>query len=574
MDRITKSLLDKFIGQNKLYINKENEAFEYFIGYITTSIHFQESFEISDVITGSGDDTGIDSLSILVNGSIITEPEELDDIAESSTYLDVDFIFTQSETSSNFDTQKIGQFCFGVKDIFQEVSKLKQNDEIKLKKSIIDKIYVNSSKFKKRKPNLFLYYATTGKWVDDKNLTARAIGEKTDIEALSLFEKVKFDFLDADKIQKLYMKVTTGVSQEIKIDKFSIFPKLENVDQSFTALLESNEFLKLLLNDDGSINQSIFYDNIRDWQELNPVNTEIAETLNSNSDQKYFHLLNNGITIVADAIRQTGNSFCLENYQIVNGCQTSYAIFNNKDKITDIITIPVKLISTTNQEIKNKIIKATNRQTPITDDMLYALSELPKKLETYFDSYPNEQKLYFERRAKQYSRDDSIDKTKIINLQNLVRAFASAFLRLPHQTTRNYKQLIKSNNKKIFSQDNVFEMYYLCSLLNYKIEMKIKSKFITLSYRPSKWHIIMCYLYLSEKTLPPFNSGKMSILCKSTIEEIFDVTKFENKINNIVEIIDKASGGNLQRDNIRTEIFTSKVLEAIENYKKHKEPHA
>jgi hypothetical protein len=488
--------------------------------------------------------------------------------------LDVDFIFTQSETSSNFDTQKIGQFCFGAKDIFQEESKLKQNNEIKLKKTIIDKIYTNSNKFKKRKPNLFLYYATTGKWVDDSNLTIRSEAERSDIESLSLFEKVKFDFIDADKIRKLYMKVNTGVSQEIKIGQFTIFPKLENVDQSFIALLDSNEFIKLLLNDDGSINQSIFYDNIRDWQELNSVNTEIADTINSNLDQQYFHLLNNGVTIVADEIRQTGNVFYLENYQIVNGCQTSYAIFNNKEKIINPITIPVKLISTTNQEIKNKIIKATNRQTPITDDMLYALSELPKKLETYFDSYSGEGKLYFERRSKQYSRDESIDKTRIINLQNLVRAFASAFLNLPHQTTRNYKNLLKSNNTKIFSTDNVFEMYYLCSLLNYKIEKKIKNKSLGTNYRPSKWHIIMCYLQFSYTKMPNFNSSEMSKLCKGIIEEIADPVKFEKKIEKIIRIIDKVSGGNLQRDNVRTEVFTRNVAERIADIKKQETTNA
>jgi hypothetical protein len=509
MDRITKSLLEKFIAQNQLNLTNESDFFEYFIGYITTSIHFQETFDLDDVVTGSGGDTGIDSISIIANGSFITEPEEIDDIANSSSYLDVEFVFTQSETSSNFDTQKIGQFCFGVKDIFQVNSSQKQNEEIKLKKAIIDKIYENSSKFKNRKPNLFLYYATTGKWVEDKNLLGRSVSEKNGIALLNLFNNVEFTFLDANEIQNLYIKVATGISQEIEIDKHSLFPSLDGVDQSFTALLNSNEFLKLLSNDDETINQSIFYDNIRDWQELNPVNQEISDTINSKTDQKYFHLLNNGITIVADEIRQTGNKFFLGNYQIVNGCQTSYVIFINKDKIVDPITIPVKLISKKDQEIKNKIIKATNRQTPISDDMLYALSELPKKLEIYFDAYPEDRKLYFERRAKQYARDDSIDKAKVINLQNLARSFSSAFLDLPHQTTRNYKLLIKTNIKKIFARDNVFDMYYLCALLNYKIEIRIKNKLLDKKYRPAKWHMIMCYTKLSCKKFPRFNSHKI-----------------------------------------------------------------
>jgi hypothetical protein len=568
MDRITKSLLDKYVSQNQIGSRSENESFEFFIGYITTSMHFQGTFDVSDIVTGSSDDTGIDSISILANGFFITEPEEIDDLVNSSSYLDIDFIFTQSETSSNFDTGKIGKFCFGVRDIFQVNSNLKQNDEIRLKKNIIDKIYENSQKFKNRKPNLFLYYATTGKWVDDRNLLARANGEKDNIIFLGIFENVNFNFLDADKIRKLFMKASTGISQNITIEKFTYFPSITNVNQSFSALLDSTEFIKLLSNEDGSINQSIFYDNIRDWQELNPVNTEMAETIGSSTDQQYFHLLNNGITIVADEIRQSGNSFYLENYQIVNGCQTSYAIFNNKDKIIKPITIHVKLISTIDQEIKNKIIKATNRQTPINDDMLYALSELPKKLEIYFDSYEEKTKLFFERRLKQYSRNDMIEKARIINLQNLVRAFASAFLDLPHQTTRNYKMLIRVHNEKIFARDNILDMYYLSALLNYKIETLIKNSVIEKKYRPAKWHMIMCYIKTSSDKLPRFNSHKMGIYCKSVVDEIWKENSFNSRLGDIINIINNAADSNFQRDNIRTDDFTKKVLDEVEKKKK------
>jgi len=122
MDRITKSLLDKFTKQNNLNDFSEDKAFEHFIGYIITSLHYQESFDSNDISTGSGNDTGIDSISIMINGSFIVEPEEVADIADSSSYLDVEFIMTQSETSSNFDSKKIGSFCYGVKDIFLEKS--------------------------------------------------------------------------------------------------------------------------------------------------------------------------------------------------------------------------------------------------------------------------------------------------------------------------------------------------------------------------------------------------------------------------------------------------------------------
>jgi hypothetical protein len=67
---------------------------------------------------------------------------------------------------------------------------------------------------------------------------------------------------------------------------------------------------------------SIFYDNVRHWQEWNAVNREIKNTLES-PNKKLLPLLNNGVTIVAKRVNPTGDKFLIEDYQIVNGCQTS-----------------------------------------------------------------------------------------------------------------------------------------------------------------------------------------------------------------------------------------------------------
>ena len=86
-------------------------------------------------------------------------------------------------------------------------------------------------------------------------------------------------------------------------------------------------------------------------------------------------LLNNGVTIVADSISKTGDIFTLEDYQIANGCQTSHVLFNNTAYLTSAIQIPVKLIVSQNSDVKNRIIKATNRQTPVKTEELTALTD-------------------------------------------------------------------------------------------------------------------------------------------------------------------------------------------------------
>lgn len=96
---------------------------------------------------------------------------------------------------------------------------------------------------------------------------------------------------------------------------------------------------------------SVFEDNVRDFQGTNnDVNNGIEKTL-KNEDSDLFSVLNNGVTIVASSISTTGDNFTIRDYQIVNGCQTSNVLFNNRkgDYINN-VNIPIKIIATDDDE--------------------------------------------------------------------------------------------------------------------------------------------------------------------------------------------------------------------------------
>ena len=76
----------------------------------------------------------------------------------------------------------------------------------------------------------------------------------------------------------------------------------------------------------------------------NSVNSEMRETLNTHERAVYFPLLNNGVTIVARRVHPTGNKFLLEDYQVVNGCQTSYVLHESRASLADDVMIPVRII--------------------------------------------------------------------------------------------------------------------------------------------------------------------------------------------------------------------------------------
>ncbi|MCF8277019.1 MAG: AIPR family protein [Flavobacteriales bacterium] len=562
MDRITKSLLEEFVKQNGLENIAEDQAFEHFTGYIVTSKHFTESFSSEDIHVGAGNDCGIDSISIIVNGCLVTEPVEIEDLADTNGYLDVTFIFNQAERSSSFETAKVGQFSFGINDFFATTSALPQNQHIKKKALIVNEIFNRSSRFKKGNPQCFIYYTTTGKWTEDANLVVRKNAVIKDLQDLSLFRKVEFEFIDAEKIQSLFRETKNAISTEISFTERITLPELAGIEQAYLGLLSSTEYLKLIQNTNEEVITSIFYDNVRHWQEWNSVNREIKETLENESAKLYFPLLNNGVTLIAKRIIPTGNKFVIEDYQIVNGCQTSFVLYESRQHLNEEILIPVRLIATDNSEIKNSIIKATNRQTEVTEEQLFALADFPKKLETYFPTFEGSKKLYYERRSRQYNSEEEVEKVRVVNMTTLVRAFASLFLGFPHRTTRNYKALLKSINTDIFHKDHKLEMYYVSAYAHYKLEYFFRSGVINSDLKPARYHLLYLFRLLTNSTTPPRpNSNEMTRYCSSLTDVLWDDAAVRAKFLEAATLIYRVANGNLHNDNIRTEPFTKLVEE-------------
>jgi len=299
----------------------------------------------------------------------------------------------------------------------------------------------------------------------------------------------------------------------------------------------------------------VFYSNPRDWQEYNDVNEEIKATLQSDAKAR-FVLMNNGITIIARDIRPTGDKFTIEDYQIVNGCQTSHVLFEQANKDDATVMVPVRLIGTQDDEVINAIIRATNRQTPVTEDQFFALQEFPKQLEAFFQSFEPSKKLYYERRSRQYERLQGIEKTRIITQPNVIKAFAAMFLDEAHRTSRNYGALKAKVGKDIFGKGHRKEPYYTASLALWRLEYLFRNSRLDAKFKPAKFHILLAARMLTKpnEPLPPMNSRDMEKYCISVMEMLWDADQAD-------ALMDKAAAGDFDRDKIRTEPFTKRVID-------------
>lgn len=559
LDRITDSLLARFTEENGLEALPEDKRFEHFAAFSMIRRHYSRAFSTDDVVVGQGGDTGIDALAIIVNNTLVTDADTLNELAEQNDYVDPTFVFVQAETSSSFTSAKIGTFGFGVTDFFSREPKLARSNDIKNLSEITDLIVGKFAPIL-RTPKCYLYYVTTGNWQDDTNLVARRDGVAGDVKSLAIFANPEVFCIGATELHRAYQVTKAPVTRTFLFDRRVEIPATEGITQSALGYLPFSEFKKLLVDDSGSeILTSIFEDNVRDWQGWKSVNTGIKNTLQSAHKSK-FVLMNNGITIITRGLTRVGDTFTITDYQIVNGCQSSNVLFAEKDNIDDSVMVPVRLIHTLDTGIKELITTATNSQTDIKPEQFASGKSFARGLEQFFTTYPDEHRLYYERRDGQYDRGTE-QKIRIIDAPTVLRSYAAIFMEVPHTATRSYRSIRDQIGDTIFAEGHKHVAYYYVSWIWFLLETYFRSKTIDAKYKSARYHILLAvHLLIDARPRVQPNSHEMERRCEAALQVLWDHAKSLETFSAALVIIDEVTGGNYERDHVRTETITNAIL--------------
>ena len=305
---------------------------------------------------------------------------------------------------------------------------------------------------------------------------------------------------------------------------------------------------------------SIFYDNVRDWQGQNTVNSGISDTLKNSDSKTRFVFMNNGITIIAKKIRSTGEKILLEDYQIVNGCQTSNVLWNNKATLDDKVLIPLRIVATTNETVITDIIRATNSQTEISASQLLATTDFQKQLEQYFQAQTI-LPLHYERRSKQYT-NSSIDRTKILTPISLMKAYASIILEEPHKTTKDFKSIVNKAGTSIFGSKHKLELYYMVAVAQYWIDQMLRKGSIDRSLTAARFQILLAFRLLNQSEgMPPVESNKASRWAAHLTEKVNSETVAQTNLQPAIDLVSTLMKTELnKRDAARSVAFTEKVI--------------
>lgn len=555
-DLILKSYFVKFCESWGIIYKSELEestSFEKFVNYCVLSKDDSSAFvgnpDLLDFCcTGGGDDAKIDGFGIKINGQVVGDTDEIDQIVNISKKLDVEFFVIQSKERTEFDSSDFNSFGIGIQNFFSS-PKLPENSKIKEFRKLKDYIYNETSVIKKLddNPTVSIYYVFCGVKPEDPHTCALVnILEDGMRKCPDSVGKINISILGAKDLINLCKEIENDYDAELNV--CDIIPLSvggnDLIKKAYTFTCDANELLKLIKKDDDVIRRSLFNDNVRDYLgNKGGVNSEIERTIKE--EPEMFIMCNNGITIVCSDFLQVRDKLVrIHNPQIVNGCQTCNSIFTlrNNDTISK-VQVLIKLICTEEFKITNKIVRGTNKQNQVLEESFETTKPFHQGLEDFFIAKRDVAQLYYERRVKQYSSIPSINKYQIVNLRVITQTVTGMFMMSPHIAHRHEAKLLEEfavdPARVIFKEGQSYFPYYLCALTWYKFEEAFRKRLIHNRLKTYKAHLYMIFLYSSGSFPLPItaNSNAMDKFCKN-IESILVSDRFNEIVKRVERVFE------------------------------------
>ncbi|MEO7688633.1 MAG: AIPR family protein [Sphingomonas sp.] len=575
MNPVIRAQVTDFAATEELSARSESELFEIYSIYSVLSGGLGETVEATDAhLTGS--EFGMDGVAILVQGRLVEDTTDAEQAITDIKNPIIDFYFFQSKTGTSFDYGNISKFFDSITGFF-DGSMSGESDQLDDLIAAKDLLYGKA--VGRRNPGIHAYYICTGNYDTPPRIEKLIKSTQAQWADLNIFDQDSSDIhmVGAKELQRLYRAASSSVEATIDFPRNVVLPTHGSVDEAYLGYLTAEEIIKIVgLKDENGdindINKSVFFDNIRDFDPDSKINKDISSTL-INGEGNDFIFRNNGITVVAKSIDRTGDRFRIEDYQVVNGCQTSNIIFNNRERSAG-VNIPFRLIGTKDDDFISSIIAGTNRQNPVREEQFWALRPFMKSFEEYCQSLDADHRIFFERRENQF-RGQKVEKARIIQPSTLMKAVAAAILNQPNRSARDYRGITAEYQDRLFLDDHDVRLYYAACYLHYRLDYLWRNQKIDSSLKIYRFYIMAA---IGRKAIVSGNvfsqkrqdieaaSDKIVALCDNELKLKFAVEEVSKVINSKIMSFDTSTREKL-RDAIRSETFAKLFDSALENEK-------
>lgn len=565
MNRIIASHLHSFAAGHGIQSEPEATQFEKFVNFCILSPKIASGFELDEVTTAERDD-GTDGIALVINEEHVASFEDAERIfAHERRNNEVEIVFVQAKRSDAFDLGDFLKFKesvlrFITQDPYTAGSDLQQDA-----RRAFDSVVNNVPKVRNGKPSITALYVSTGVYQHPDALEIAKREMTTQLDGLGLFEAVDVRFMGRDELVGAWVATYSGIQAALTMHSFASLPAIAGIEESYLAVVRASDYVdKLLTGQDGTIRGQLFEENVRHYLGSdNPVNSKIKETLGRLDAKTRFPVLNNGVTIVSPDVRIQGTTLHLSNFQIVNGCQTSHVLFENRGDLTDQVMVALKVVETTDEDVFSELVRATNSQSRIDEKQFFSLSPITKRIEAYFNTYEGQDgRLYFERRDRQYV-GKGLPAIRIVPLYTAAKAVCATFLRRPDLAFKYPKAMYEDFGRQIFAEDNREPISYASALALYRFQLLRSNNVIPQNMGRVKWHMLpVVTAMVAGKGIPALNSKAVEAYCQKVID-LF--VRHNDEAN---EVFEKAvacvnSLGDLTSDRLKRQAVLEELLAKI-----------
>lgn len=565
MHRIVKSHLASFAKDFGYESDEEDVVFEKFANCCFLDPKVAGKIDIDDVTTDTDDD-GIDGVALVINEDLVQSSSDATAVfSKDRRNNDVEIAFLQAKRSESFDLGDFLKFKDAILRFLNETPYEVESDLQKDVRAAFDVALDNAPRIREGKPTLSAYFVTTGVYSEQKAFERAKSELRAQLTSLGYFSRVEIRLLGREELIKAWVESYSGTEATLLMHSHAGLPQLKGIAESYLAVVRAREFVsEILTGEDGAIRGSIFEDNVRHFLGTdNPVNRSISETIGDSEACTRFPVLNNGVTLVSpDVVVQTNRLF-IKNFQIVNGCQTSHVLFENRELLSDDVMVTLKIVETDDEDVFGELVRATNSQSAIKESQFLSLSPKARNVEAYFNTFEGQEgRLYFERRDRQYV-GRGVPALRVIDLDAAARAVCAMYLRRPDLAFKYPTQMYEEFGGRLFAEDNKDVIFYSSALVLYRIHLLTSSSAIPSAARKYKWHVLpLVASILAGSTVPNLNSKRIDAYAK----KIVDVFQVQNeKINEILTRATEAitSLEDLTNDRLKRQTILDELVERV-----------
>lgn len=283
--------------------------------------------------------------------------------------------------------------------------------------------------------------------------------------------------IKANHLEQQFCDVMTGATAKVEFLGAAELWKRANAVPSYTselsyqenatsgtghvALVKLRDYMAFLTDENGRLRRHIFDLNVRDYQGDVEVNREMRDSLGDAVGPEFWWL-NNGVTIICSKASSVSKTYILDDVQIVNGLQTSHTVHRVLRDAPDghpafERSVLVRILVTGDDPVtRDRVIRATNRQTSVPAASLRATDDIQRNIESYFSA-----RGWFYDRRKNFYRNNGKSPERIVSIPLLAQAVMAMGLSRPDNSRARPSTLLKRDEDydKIFSASVALPIY-------------------------------------------------------------------------------------------------------------------